>query len=96
MLPLEQPFAWHEYELTPYPLPGHTLYAAAILFEVDGRRVLATGDQQADGRADGPRAVLNYQYRNRFRIGDFVAQRGAVPAAAARPARSAATGRSSG
>jgi glyoxylase-like metal-dependent hydrolase (beta-lactamase superfamily II) len=71
-LPLEQPFAWREHELTAYPLPGHTLYAAAIFFEVDGRRVLATGDQQAvSGGPDGP-DVLNYQYRNRFRLDDFV------------------------
>jgi len=72
-LPLEQPFRWREYELTAYPLPGHTLYAAAIFFEVDGRRVLATGDQQAvSGGPDGP-DILNYQYRNRFRFDDFVA-----------------------
>jgi glyoxylase-like metal-dependent hydrolase (beta-lactamase superfamily II) len=72
-LPLERPFTWREYELTPYPLPGHTLYAAAIAVEVDGRRVLATGDQQAvAGGPDGP-DILNYQYRNRFRIDDFVA-----------------------
>jgi glyoxylase-like metal-dependent hydrolase (beta-lactamase superfamily II) len=71
-LPLGEAFAWREYELTAYPLPGHTLYAAAILVEVDGRRVLATGDQQAlAGGPDGP-DVLNYQYRNGFRIDDFV------------------------
>jgi glyoxylase-like metal-dependent hydrolase (beta-lactamase superfamily II) len=72
-LPLEQAFTWREYELTPFPLPGHTLYAAAIAVEVDGRRVLATGDQQAvTGGPDGP-DILNYQYRNRFSIDDFVA-----------------------
>ena len=71
-LPLERPFSWREYELTPYALPGHTLYAAALAFEIDGRRVLATGDQQAVfGGPDGP-DLLNYQYRNRFRIDDFV------------------------
>jgi glyoxylase-like metal-dependent hydrolase (beta-lactamase superfamily II) len=70
VLPFGEPVAWHEYELTLHPLPGHTLYAAAIEVEVDGRRVLAVGDQQSN---DGGRAVLNYQYRNRFRTGDFVA-----------------------
>jgi glyoxylase-like metal-dependent hydrolase (beta-lactamase superfamily II) len=70
-LPLREPVMWHEYELTAYPLPGHTLYAAAIGFEVDGKRVLATGDQQGGDR--GGSDVLNYQYRNRFRIDDFVA-----------------------
>jgi glyoxylase-like metal-dependent hydrolase (beta-lactamase superfamily II) len=70
-LPFETPIPWREYELTVYPLPGHTLYAAAIAFEVDGRRVLATGDQQGGGGDDRP-DVLNYQYRNRFGIDDYV------------------------
>jgi glyoxylase-like metal-dependent hydrolase (beta-lactamase superfamily II) len=67
-----RPFRWHEYEITVHELPGHTLYAAAIEFEVDGARVLATGDQQ-DGRWVPGEQVeyLNYQYRNGFRIGDF-------------------------
>lgn len=64
-LPLEMPFAWHEYELTVYPFPGHTYYACAIAFETDGRRIVATGDQYTP-------LELNYQYRNRFRRGDFV------------------------
>ncbi|HEY0443859.1 MAG TPA: MBL fold metallo-hydrolase [Candidatus Limnocylindrales bacterium] len=68
-----RPVQWHEYEITVHPLPGHTLYAAAIEFEVDGRRVLATGDQQ-DGRwvADERPEMLNYQYRNGFELDDFV------------------------
>ena len=70
-LSLGQPFAWHEYELTAEPLPGHTLYAAAIAFEVDGTRVLAMGDQHTTGVPDGTPVVLNYQYRNRYRVGDF-------------------------
>jgi glyoxylase-like metal-dependent hydrolase (beta-lactamase superfamily II) len=69
VLQLGEPFRWHEYELTAHALPGHTLYAAGIEFEVDGRRVLATGDQYG---MDGPRAILNYQYRNRFRRRDFL------------------------
>src|SRR3954447_23065525 len=72
-LALREPVTWHEYELTAYPLPGHTLYAAAVAFEADGRRILATGDQQAlAGGSDGP-DILNYQYRNRFRYDDYVA-----------------------
>ena len=67
------PVRWHEYELTMFPLPGHTLYAAAIAFEADGRTVLATGDQQDGGWVDGERTeVFNVQYRNRFRFDDFV------------------------
>jgi glyoxylase-like metal-dependent hydrolase (beta-lactamase superfamily II) len=72
VLPLEQPIPWHEHELTLYALPGHTLYAAAISFEVDGTRVLITGDQQGGGEGER-HDVLNYQYRNRFRIDDYVA-----------------------
>ena len=68
-LPLGDPFAWHEHELTAHALPGHTLYAAAIAFEVDGRRVVATGDQQSN---DGGRSILNYQYRNRFSVEDYI------------------------
>jgi glyoxylase-like metal-dependent hydrolase (beta-lactamase superfamily II) len=69
VLPLGEPIQWNEYELTPHPFPGHTLYAAAIELEVDGRRVLATGDQYA---TSDDRTILNYQYRNRFRRRDFV------------------------
>lgn len=73
VVPTGVPVRWREYELTMHPLPGHTLYAAAIAFEVDGNRVLATGDQQDGGWVEGSRAeVLNFQYRNRFRIDDFV------------------------
>lgn len=68
-----EPIRWREYELTMWPLPGHTLYAAAIAFEVDGTKVLATGDQQDGGWIEGERTeLLNFQYRNRFRIDDFV------------------------
>ena len=70
VLPLERPIAWREHELTAYPLPGHTLFQAAIGFDVDGTRVVAIGDQQSS-EGDGS-TVLNYQYRNRFRIGDYV------------------------
>ncbi|HEY3543348.1 MAG TPA: MBL fold metallo-hydrolase [Gaiellaceae bacterium] len=69
-IPLEESFRWHEHELTVYPLPGHTRYAAAISFEVDGTKILVTGDQQTD---DGARSILNYQYRNRFVPEDFAA-----------------------
>jgi glyoxylase-like metal-dependent hydrolase (beta-lactamase superfamily II) len=69
VLTLGEPLRWHEYELRLHPLPGHTLFAVAIEVEVDGRRILVTGDQQTGGE----RPILNYQYRNRFRIDDFVA-----------------------
>ena len=64
-LPLDTPFSWREYELTLHAFPGHTRYAAAVAVDVDGRRIVATGDQYTPLR-------LNYQYRNRFRRRDFV------------------------
>jgi glyoxylase-like metal-dependent hydrolase (beta-lactamase superfamily II) len=67
-LPLEATFQWEEYNLTLYPLRGHTRYAVAISFEVDGKKVLATGDQyQGNEGLD-----LNYVYANRFASGDYV------------------------
>jgi glyoxylase-like metal-dependent hydrolase (beta-lactamase superfamily II) len=73
-LPLGGTFTWHEYEITVHDLPGHTLYAAAYEFVVDGVKVLVTSDQQMGvGAPGGAREVLNYQYRNRFRLGDYQA-----------------------
>lgn len=66
-LPLEQTIVWEEYAITLYPLAGHTTYSVAICFEVDGKRVIANGDQEADGPGD----LLNYVYKNGFRPGDF-------------------------
>jgi hypothetical protein len=71
-LPLGAPVTWREYEIGVHELPGHTLYAAAYAFEADGRRIVATGDQQTTEWRPGEQPeVLNYQYRNRFRIDDF-------------------------
>lgn len=68
VLSLETPFQWEEYTFTLYALPGHTRYAVAISFEIDGQRVLATGDQyQGDEGLE-----LNYVYPNRFQAADYV------------------------
>lgn len=64
-----QPIPWEEYTLTLHPLPGHTRYAVAIAFEVDGKRALATGDQYQDD--DGLK--WNYVYQNRYQLGDYAA-----------------------
>ncbi|GAA2727821.1 hypothetical protein CAE01nite_31580 [Cellulomonas aerilata] len=72
VLPLGGTFRWHEYEITVHELPGHTLYAAAFELEVDGVRVLVTGDQQEGLGIPGQRRdVLNYQYRNIVRLDDY-------------------------
>jgi hypothetical protein len=65
---------WREYELDIHALPGHTLYASAIGFEADGRRVLATGDQQTGSWVPGEAAEIpNFQYANLFRPDDYKA-----------------------
>ncbi|MGE5139492.1 MAG: MBL fold metallo-hydrolase [Rudaea sp.] len=66
-LPFERPVRWNEYEFRLYPLPGHAQHAAAVSFEVDGRRVLATGDQYKEDTAD----ELNYVLKNGFGPGDY-------------------------
>jgi glyoxylase-like metal-dependent hydrolase (beta-lactamase superfamily II) len=68
-LPLTRPFSWEEYTFTVHPQPGHTRYAVAVEFEVDGLRFLATGDQYQgeDGLA------WNYVYQNHFTSGDYTA-----------------------
>jgi glyoxylase-like metal-dependent hydrolase (beta-lactamase superfamily II) len=65
---------WREYELDLHALPGHTLYASAIGFEVDGQRVLATGDQQTGSWVPGESAEIpNFQYANAFAADDYAA-----------------------
>jgi glyoxylase-like metal-dependent hydrolase (beta-lactamase superfamily II) len=65
---------WREYELTVHDLPGHTRYASAIAFEADGRRVLATGDQQTGTWLPGVVCEIpNFQYANGFRPDDYAA-----------------------
>lgn len=75
VLPLNEEFVWREYRITAHELPGHTPYAVAYEFEVDGIRVLATGDQDADGWPDdlpaGQAIVPNSQYRNNFDVDDY-------------------------
>ncbi|MGH2402712.1 MAG: MBL fold metallo-hydrolase, partial [Candidatus Limnocylindria bacterium] len=72
-LPIGGTVRWEEYELAIHDLPGHTAFAAAISFEVDGTRVVVTGDQQdmSWGRRPEPER-LNFIYQNRVTLGDFV------------------------
>lgn len=67
VLPLGEPVSWEEYTFTLYAQPGHTTHAVAISLTVDGKRVLAIGDQYAGGGA----AQWNYVYNNGFRLEDY-------------------------
>ncbi|MFD3443035.1 MBL fold metallo-hydrolase [Microbacteriaceae bacterium 4G12] len=72
ILPLGQTVRWNEYSIAVHELPGHTLFAAAFEVDVDGVRVLFTGDQQEGLGVPGDRReILNYQYRNRFRVTNY-------------------------
>lgn len=66
-LPLNKKIKWEEFEFTFYEQSGHTLYAVAIEFIVDGKRVLAIGDQY-----QGDEGQFNYVYHNQFRIWDYI------------------------
>ena len=73
-VPVGETVTWNEYEIGVHAQPGHTLFAAAFSVEVDGVRVVFTGDQQENMGVAGERhEILNYQYRNRMRLGDYVA-----------------------
>ncbi|MEW9549133.1 MBL fold metallo-hydrolase [Nonomuraea sp. NPDC050783] len=72
VLELGRTVRWREYDITVHDLPGHTLFAAAYEFTVDGHKVLVTGDQQDGMGIPGERQeILNFQYKNRFRIDDY-------------------------
>jgi hypothetical protein len=77
-LPTGGTVQWEEYELGIHALPGHTHFAAAISFTVDGMRVVATGDQQdkhwaRDAQPGGwPNERLNHVYAARVQPDDFV------------------------
>lgn len=66
VIPLEEEITWEEYSFNIYEHRGHTRYAVAIYFEVDGQKVLATGDQY-----QGEEFLWNYVYKNRYQIGDY-------------------------
>lgn len=68
-IPFGVEFQWKEYTFVLYPSGAHTFYSTMIEFEVDGSKVIHTGDQQGFSnevrRAD--KFFHNYVYQNRFR-----------------------------
>lgn len=74
VLPIGGTVRWEEYEIGIHELRGHTAFAAAYSFEVDGTRVVVSGDQQDFGWGRHPFPErLNYIYQNRVTLDDFVA-----------------------
>jgi glyoxylase-like metal-dependent hydrolase (beta-lactamase superfamily II) len=77
-LPTGGTIRWEEYEIGIHELPGHTAFAAAIAFTVDGTRVVATGDQEDKRWARDvtheapPIERLNHLYPGRVEPDDFV------------------------
>lgn len=67
ILPLGEQVYWEGYTLTLYDQPGHTTHAVAISAEIDGKRVLAIGDQYQGGGE----ARWNYAYNNGFAVEDY-------------------------
>ena len=93
VLPIGESFDWNEYThhgarpARPHPLP------VAYEVDVDGVTVLFTGDQQEHLGIPGLRTeILNYQYRNRFRLGDYAASAALYRAGRARAAGQRALG----
>jgi glyoxylase-like metal-dependent hydrolase (beta-lactamase superfamily II) len=73
ILPVGESFRWNEHVITVHEQPGHTRFAVAYEITVDGVTVIFTGDQQENLGLPGERhEILNYQYRNQFRLGDYV------------------------
>jgi glyoxylase-like metal-dependent hydrolase (beta-lactamase superfamily II) len=71
-LPVGGTVTWEEYEIAIHDLPGHTAFAAAYSFEVDGTSVVVSGDQQDMGWGRNPRPeILNAVYQNRVGPDDF-------------------------
>ena len=65
---------WREYEFELYPMSGHTRFSAIISLNVDGERVIATGDQyffrDFEQPGEGP-AMHNHVYRNGAMLSSF-------------------------
>lgn len=73
-LALRTPVRWEEYELTLYPMSGHTRWSTLIRFEVDGLVAMVTGDQyffQGFGDPGESPSMHNHVYRNGARLESF-------------------------
>jgi len=73
-IPFGKKFHWEEYVFVFHPSGAHTFYSTMIEFEVDGNRMIHTGDQQGFSnkirRSDG--FFHNYVYQNNMRREDMM------------------------
>lgn len=75
-LPFEQTVTWENVPITLKELSGHTQFAALLCLEVDGTRVVHTGDQLFFHGDDQPygaksRIFTNHVYRNGLDLGCY-------------------------
>ena len=76
-LPNGETFYWENIPITLYPMSGHTRFATLICMEIDGKRVVHTGDEiffaAPGGRAFAPGARLftNHVYKNGLDLGCY-------------------------
>lgn len=77
-LPCEETVSWEGIPITLYPMSGHTRFSTLVCMEIDGTRVVHTGDQiffhAPDGLAFGPgaRQFTNHVYKNGLDLGCYL------------------------
>lgn len=72
--PLGTEFTWEEYSFRLFPMSGHTRWSTLVVFEVDGEKVVASGDQYFFWSADAgvsDMAEHNHVYRNGAVLSSF-------------------------
>ena len=73
-LPVHQTFEWEGIPFTLSPMSGHTRFATLISFEIDGKRVVHTGDQifyDTGAWQPGARMTTNHVYKNGLDLGCY-------------------------
>ena len=73
-LPLHESFKWEGITFTLTPMSGHTRFATLISFEIDGQRVVHTGDQifyDTGPWQAGAHMTTNHVYKNGLDTGCY-------------------------
>lgn len=73
-VPLDSSFAWEEYRFRLHAISGHTRFSTLVEFEVDGKLVVATGDQYffTDFERPGESSPMhNHVFRNGAVLSSF-------------------------